>query len=106
MLARQELYHLNNTSSPFYLRYFWNGVFHLCPGSLDLIPYIHASYICVITNMWHQAQILRVDMGSHEFFYHGWPQTVILLISNPRVAKMTGKRCHAWPALCALLFFG
>jgi hypothetical protein len=65
-LARQALYHLNDTPSSFCFRYFLNRVSHLCPDWPELWSPIYVS--CVVaemTGMHHQTQLFISWNGVH-----------------------------------------
>jgi hypothetical protein len=64
-LARQVLYHLSHTPTPFCFSYFSNKVSHLCPQQawaailLFMLPAVAGVHLC--------AQLL-VEMGFHKLF--------------------------------------
>jgi hypothetical protein len=67
MLARQALYHLNHSSSPFCSGNF--GVI-FCPGQPGLwFTYFTLHTIAGMTDVHHHTQLLSIEMGSHRIFF-------------------------------------
>jgi hypothetical protein len=67
-LAEQMFYHLSHTHSPFCFYYFSSEVLRLCQAIQDHDPSIYASHIAVTTGVSRHAQLLFVEMKSHEPF--------------------------------------
>jgi hypothetical protein len=68
---------------------FWPGM--LGPGS----SYFLLPAVGRMTGGCHHAQLFSIQMGSHEcFFFPSWPGVVILPISIPQGARITGM--HHW----------
>jgi hypothetical protein len=78
-LARQVLYHMSHTPSPFYFPYLGEKVSCLHPGQ----PELYSSYLFFqhswVTGVYHNVQLLLVEMGSPELFFgQGWPNHHLL----------------------------
>jgi hypothetical protein len=92
-LARQVLYHLSHSASPFCVGYFW--------GRVSLYTWAGLQYdsICASQHSWddsHFAQPFSWDVVMQTFCPE-WPWTAILLISTSWVARSTGLNHCAQP---------
>jgi hypothetical protein len=74
MLARQALYHLSNSSSPFHFNLFlrW-GLLPRLASHCD--PPTYTSCVARITDVYHHTCLLRWSLTN---FLLGWPKTMIL----------------------------
>jgi hypothetical protein len=70
----------------------------LAQASLDHSLPLYIFCVPGMTGMYDHAQLLLTEMGSHELFCLGWPQTTILPKSASQVARITGMSYHSWLA--------
>jgi hypothetical protein len=85
----KALYHLTYTPALFTLVIFGIGSPVYAQMGLDHDPPIYASGVVVMTGTCHHIQLLLVEMEYLNILL-GWPQTMILLITASRVAKIAG----------------
>lgn len=91
MLSKLALYHLSHVSSHCGSGYFADGVslfVQASPGSHQFSYFILPT-IAGMTDARHHSQLFSVEMGSHERFCTGWPETIILLITVSQVVRIT-----------------
>jgi hypothetical protein len=99
-LAKQTLYHLSHTCSPFLFMLFWRwGVSRtICPDwSWSISLPISASQVSRITGVSHQCLTCVGYLWDKVLLYLinkvGWTQLMILMISVSWVARITGVSC-------------
>jgi hypothetical protein len=81
-LARQAIYHLHHTSSPFCSGYSGDRKLLFAQTSLDS----YTPILCFLPSLEWQVHTITLSLfssrwESHKLFCLGWPETVILLIS-------------------------
>jgi hypothetical protein len=94
--ANQELYLLSHTSSPFCFGYFWDRVSLYAWPYLDHSPPICASLCSWVDKYMPPSSAMGSD-GVLRTFHPGWLQTISLLSSASRAARIMDVSHHAWP---------